>query len=303
MKKFLLVFLGPTAVGKTRVALEVAQWLGTEIISADSRQFYRELKIGTASPTPDELQTVPHHFVGQLSVSEPYNVSAFENDVLDFLDSYYAVHSSAVMVGGSGLYLDAVCKGIDYLPDPDESLRSALKEEIRTAGLDPLKERLRTLDPEYYAEVDLNNPNRVMRALEVCIMTGQTYSSLRKNKPKKRDFEILKIGLTRPREELVGIIHDRVDQMIAAGLVDEVRGVSGFRHLNALNTVGYKEIFQYLEGTWSLDKAIEKIKTNTRRYAKRQMTWFNRDKEIHWFHPDELDGIKSLIGEALGNPG
>jgi tRNA dimethylallyltransferase len=278
----------------------MAQELGSEIISADSRQFYRELKIGTAAPTPGELAIVPHHFVGHLGVTEHYNVSSFERDVLDFLATYYQSRSTAIMVGGSGLYIDAVCQGIDDLPDPDESLRSSLKQELAEKGLEHLQERLRVLDPAYYAAVDLNNPNRLLRALEVCIMTGQPFSSQRKNVPRKRDFEVVKIGLTRPRDELVEIIHQRVDRMIDEGLVNEVRSLMPYRDHNALNTVGYKEIFEYLDGNWSLELAIEKIKTNTRRYAKRQMTWFRKDKAIQWFHPAEMEGISAYIRSESG---
>ncbi len=282
------------------MAIRMAQGLGTEIISADSRQFYRELKIGTASPTQEELAIVPHHFVGHLGVTEYYNASSFERDVLAFLGAYFQSHEMAIMVGGSGLYIDAVCQGIDELPDPDELLRNSLKQELAEMGLGHMQERLKVLDPAYYASVDLNNPNRILRALEVCIMTGQPFSALRKNVPMERDFDAIKIGLTRPREELVEIIHHRVDRMIEDGLVEEVRSLMPFRNQNALNTVGYKEIFQYLEGNWTLEKAIEKIKTNTRRYAKRQMTWFRKDKEIQWFHPAELDGISAYIRSKTG---
>ena len=278
----------------------MAQGFGSEIISADSRQFYRGLKIGTAAPTQDELAVVPHHFVGHLGVAEHYNASSFERDVLAFLGTYFQSHEMAIMVGGSGLYIDAVCNGIDELPDPDELLRNSLKRELAEQGLEHLQERLKVLDPAYYAAVDRNNPNRILRALEVCIMTGQPFSSLRKNVPLERDFATVKIGLTRPREELVEIIHQRVDRMIEEGLVEEVRSLMPYRNQNALNTVGYKEIFQYLEGNWTLEMAVEKIKTNTRRYAKRQMTWFRKDKDIQWFHPTELEGITAYIRSKTG---
>ena len=299
MKQFLIVLLGPTAVGKTKVAIDVARRLNSEIISADSRQFYGDLKIGTAAPSREELEAVKHHFVGQLGIEDYYNVSSFELQVLDFLKGYFKTRNMAVLAGGSGLYIDAVCRGIDQLPDVDESLRAALKKELAENGPESLRLKLKMLDPDYYAVVDLGNPNRILRALEVCIMTGKTYSSLRKNKPQKRDFEIIKVGLNRPREELVEIIHHRVDKMIEDGLVEEARRLLPHRQQNALNTVGYKEIFQVLDGNWTLDMAVEKIKTNTRRYAKRQMTWFNKDKEIRWFHPDDRDSIMTYIGGGI----
>ena len=295
MKNILIVLLGPTAIGKTNVAIHLAKALNAEILSADSRQFYRELKIGVAAPYVEELKAVKHHFIGHLSMAEYYNVSRFEQDVLEILNDYFKNHKYAILAGGSGLYIDAVCKGIDELPDPDEKLRGKLKKDLENHGIEYLKEKLKKLDPEYYEKVDLNNPNRILRALEVCLMTGKTYSSLRNNQPKNRDFSIVKIGLNRPREELFTIIEDRVDKMIESGLVNEVEGLKEYRDLNSLNTVGYKEIFKYLYGEWSLEKAIEKIKTNTRRYAKRQLTWFKKDEEIKWFHPGEKDQIISYI--------
>ena len=295
MKNILIVLLGPTAIGKTNVAIHLAKALNAEILSADSRQFYRELKIGVAAPSVEELKAVKHHFIGHLSMTEYYNVSRFEHDVLEILYDYFKNHKYAILVGGSGLYIDAVCNGIDELPDPDEKLRGKLKKDLENHGIEYLKEKLKKLDPEYYEKVDLNNPNRILRALEVCLMTGKTYSSLRNNQPKNRDFSIVKIGLNRPREELFTIIEDRVDKMIESGLVNEVEGLKEYRDLNSLNTVGYKEIFKYLYGEWSLEKAIEKIKTNTRRYAKRQLTWFKKDEEIKWFHPGEKDQIISYI--------
>ncbi len=291
MKNKLIVIAGPTAIGKTSKAIQLAQSLNCEIISADSRQFYKELKIGVAAPSSEELNTVEHHFIGHLSIADYYNVSRYEQDVLQFLKSYFELHQHAILVGGSGLYIDAVCKGIDKLPDPDEDLRKQLKDTFIKEGLVPLRLQLEELDPEYYQIVDLNNPNRILRAIEVCISTGQTYTSLRQNSAKSRDFEIVKIGLDRPREELFQIIEARVDKMIELGLVEEVKSLDQFKELNALNTVGYKEIFNYLDGEWSLDKAIEKIKTHTRRYAKRQLTWFRKDEDIKWFHPHDMDEI------------
>ncbi|MCD4731347.1 MAG: tRNA (adenosine(37)-N6)-dimethylallyltransferase MiaA [Bacteroidales bacterium] len=291
MKNKLIVIAGPTAIGKTTKAIQLAQWLDSEIISADSRQFYKELKIGVATPSIKELEAVKHHFVGHLSIAEYYNVSRYEQDVLRLLETYFKEHQYGILVGGSGLYIDAVCKGIDELPDPDNYLRERLKDTYNKKGLEHLKNQLQELDPEYYKIVDLNNPNRILRALEVCIATGKTYTSLRQNEAKPREFEIIKIGLDRPREELFNIIEQRVDRMIEMGLVDEVQSLQHYKNLNALNTVGYKEIFNYLDGIWTLDLTIEKIKTHTRRYAKRQLTWFKKDQDITWFHPDEMDKI------------
>jgi tRNA dimethylallyltransferase len=291
----LIVICGPTAAGKTLVSIEVAKAFDAEIISADSRQFFRELKIGVASPEQHVLKVVKHHFVGQLSVNAYYNVSRFENEVMEFLDEYFSIHKYALMVGGSGLYIDAVCKGIDILPDPDMNLRSQLKKIYETEGLETLIKQLKELDPEYYRLVDLNNPNRIMRALEVCISTGNPFSSLRSNVNKIRDFRVIKIGLDLPRAELFDRIERRVDQMIESGLVEEVTNLSQYRSLNSLNAVGYKEIFNYLDGNCSLAEAIEKIKINTRRYAKRQLTWFKKDNSINWFQPDEIGRIIDFI--------
>ncbi len=298
MSKKLFVISGPTAIGKTALAIDVAQQLNAEIISADSRQFYKELKIGVATPSKEELSSVKHHFIGHISITDYYNVSKFEQDVLTFLDKYFKTNDKAVMVGGSGLYIDAVCKGIDDLPNPDENLREKLKGLLETNGIGYLQQLLEELDPDYFDIVDLNNPNRLLRALEVIIQTGETYTSLRNSKPQKRNFEIIKIGLNRPREELVEIIEKRVDRMIADGLVEEVRKLEKYRGINALKTVGYQEIFSYFDGTFTLDEAIEKIKTNTRRYAKRQITWFKRDKYINWFLPAErkriIEGLQDI---------
>ncbi|MBU2651725.1 MAG: tRNA (adenosine(37)-N6)-dimethylallyltransferase MiaA [Bacteroidetes bacterium] len=281
-KKKLTIICGPTAVGKTRYGALLAKQLKTEVISADSRQFYRELRIGTASPTPEEMMGVPHHFIGHLFLTDYYNVSLFEQDVLCLLEKLFARHDEVIMVGGSGLYIDAVCRGIDDFPDADPVLRKMIKEELNAGGLEPLRQRLLSLDPEYYHQVDLNNPNRVMRAIEVCLVTGRKYSEQRTSPARERVFEIGKIGLNTDRGTLFRRIEDRVDSMMEAGLLEEVRSLTQYRHLNALNTVGYKELFNYLDGIWTLPEAIEKIKTNTRRYAKRQLTWFKRDESIQW---------------------
>jgi tRNA dimethylallyltransferase len=294
-KKNLIVICGPTAVGKTSLAVSLGEALDAEIISADSRQFYKELRIGVAIPSEAELKAVKHHFISHLSITDYYNVSRYENDVIDFLQNYFKYKNAALMVGGSGLYIDAVCKGIDVLPDIDEDIRIYLKTKFIAEGLDPLREELKMLDPDYYRKVDLQNPNRIIRALEVCLITGKPYSAFRIKDFKPRDFKILRMGLDRPRSELFEIIEQRVDRMIEEGLVDEVKDLISQRNLNALNTVGYKEIFQFLDGNLTLDEAIDKIKTHTRRYAKRQLTWFKRDGSITWFHPEELERIRNYI--------
>ncbi len=289
--KTLIVILGPTAVGKTSLAIELAKHFNTEIISADSRQFYREMRIGTSAPTPEELESAIHHFIGNLSVTDYYNVSKFENEALCKLEEIFLSNPFAIMVGGSGLYIDAVCKGIDELPDPDEKIRKELKEKYKNQGLESLQQQLKKLDPEYYSIVDISNPNRLMRAIEVNLITGKTFTSLRNNILKNREFEIIKIGLNRNREKLFNIINSRVDKMINTGLIDEVKDLTKYRNFNALNTVGYKEIFEYLDKKITLKQAIQNIKTNTRRYAKRQLTWFKKDESIKWFHPDDLQNI------------
>jgi tRNA dimethylallyltransferase len=299
-KKYtLIVILGPTASGKTGVAIRLAQHFHTEILSADSRQFYREIPIGTAAPTTEQMAVVPHHFVGQRSIAEDYNVSQFAQEVLEFLSGKFQEKDVMIMVGGSGLYIDAVCKGIDDLPDSDPGLRKELNLLFETKGISALQELLEQLDPEYYARVDHNNPKRLLRAIEVCRQTGKKYSELRLNQPAERDFNILKIGLEVQREQLIKQIHHRTDEMMKLGLLDEARAMLQHRNLNALNTVGYKELFDYFDGKWSLDEAIEKIKTNTRRYAKRQMTWFKRDKEIQWFSPEKVEEIEIFLDNRL----
>jgi tRNA dimethylallyltransferase len=299
LKNTLIVIAGPTAVGKTKMGIELARAIGTEIISADSRQFFNELKIGVAAPSGAERKLVPHHFVGQLSVTDYYNVSRFEQDVMAFLEKWFEKNPVALMVGGSGLYIDAVCRGIDDFPDPPAELRKSLKIKLQEKGLDALRDDLKKVDIEYFQLVDRDNPHRILRALEVFYTTGKPFSELRKSTIKRRPFKIIKIGLNRSRQDLFERIHLRVDQMIEDGLIDEVRSLSKYRKENALKTVGYKEIFQYLDGDWSLDMAIEKIKTNTRRYAKRQLTWFKKDEEYQWFHPDEGDKIWTFIQNSL----
>lgn len=298
-KPVLIVTLGPTASGKTGMAIELAKHFHTEIISADSRQFYREIPIGTAAPTAEQMEKVPHHFVGQRSITEDYNVSQFEKEVLELLSEKFQKKDVMIMVGGSGLYIDAVCKGIDDLPDPDPELRKDLNQLFESKGITDLQELLKELDPEYYEQVDISNPKRLLRAIEVCKQADKKYSELRLNQPTERDFRIIKIGLEVPREQLIKQIHHRTDEMMKHGLLEEAKSMLPNRNLNALNTVGYKELFAYFDGEWTLDEAIEKIKTNTRRYAKRQMTWFKRDKDIKWFSPDNLQEIEQFVGNSL----
>ncbi len=295
VSKNLIVIAGPTASGKTGVAITLAKYFQTEIISADSRQFYKEIPIGTAAPTNAQLAEVKHHFVGHLSVKDDYNVSRFEQEVLQLLDELFLTKDFVVMVGGSGLYLDAVCKGIDDLPDPDENIRKELDKLFEEKGVGALQEKLKSLDPVYFEQVDLNNPKRLMRAIEVCLQTGKPYSELRRNQPKERDFQTIKIGMDVPRNVLIERIAGRTREMMEKGWLEEARKVYPLRKYNALNTVGYKELFRYFDGVWDLDTAVEKIITNTRRYARRQMTWFRKDKDIVWFAPEDIDGMIGFV--------
>ena len=298
----LIVLLGPTGVGKTELSLRVASHVGSPIISADSRQVYKELVIGTAAPTAEQLARIKHYFVGTLSLTDYYNASQFEEEVLLCLENLFQSTSNVVMTGGSMMYIDAVCNGIDELPTVSQEIRTNLMKRFEVEGLDPIREDLKRLDPQHYNEVDLNNYKRVIHALEICLMTGRPYSELRTNTKKTRPFRIIKIGLTRDREELCDRINARVDQMMRDGLLEEARHVYPYKHLNSLNTVGYKEMFNYLDGEWPLDFAIEKIKRNSRVYARKQMTWFKRDKEINWFHPDNIEGILTFLDEQLNRP-
>ena len=293
--KYLVVIAGPTAVGKTDVAIKLANEWNTEIISADSRQFYNEMSVGTAKPDQHQLKEVQHHFIGQLSIHDYFNVSKFENEALALLKILFGKHKLVFMVGGSGLYIDAVCRGIDDFPDPVPEFRNYLKGIYKDDGIQKLQEMLLEQDPEYFATADINNPNRLLRALEVCHVTGKKFSEQRLNNSKKRDFQIIKIGLNLPRPDLFSRVELRVDQMIEKGLVEEVRSLLPYRHLNALNTVGYKEIFDYLDSKITLQQAIANIKTNTRRYAKRQMTWFKRTDEYTWFEPSQINEITNYL--------
>ena len=299
MKPRLVVLIGPTGVGKTELSLSLAEILHTPIINADSRQLFRDLPIGTAAPTEAQQQRVRHYFVGTLGLTDYYSAAQYETDVLRLLDDLYSQHPYALLTGGSMMYIDAVCKGIDDIPTVDEETRRLMWERYEEVGLEQLCKELKLLDPEYYNLVDHKNPKRVIHALEICYMTGKPYSSFRTSQPKARPFDILKIGLRREREELYERINRRVDQMITDGLVEEARKVIAYRHTNALNTVGYKEIFKYIDGSWTLETAVEKIKQNTRIYSRKQMTWFRRDESIHWFHPDETEAIKKLIEKEI----
>jgi tRNA dimethylallyltransferase len=296
-----VIVCGPTAVGKTDLCVQLAKEFTTDIISADARQFYREMNIGTAKPSEQEQGGVVHHLVDSLSVREEYNAVAFERDALRILAELFRTLPLAIITGGSGLYLKVLTDGLDDIPDVEPELREQLLDWLRREGLAPLLHRLDEADPVYAQSVDRSNPQRVIRALEVCLSTGKPYSSFRKNQKAERPFKVLKIGLAREREELYERINRRVDQMLAQGLVDEVRGLVPYRHYNALQTVGYTEVFAYLDGEYGYDEMVRLLKRNTRRYAKRQLTWFRRDPDIHWFHPDQYAEIATLIKAEIEN--
>ena len=297
MNKTLIVITGPTAVGKTDLCMEIAGRFDIPIINADSRQLFRELRIGTASPTPEQLAKVRHYFVGTLNIGDYYSASMYEQDVMTLLGQLFKTSDYALLSGGSMMYIDAVCNGIDDIPTVDEKTRTLMKRRLAEEGLEKLVEELRRIDPEHYEVVDRQNPRRVVHALEICHMTGQTYTSFRKAEKKQRPFEIIKIGLNREREELYNRINRRVDSMMEQGLLKEAEETLPYRQANALNTVGYKELFSYFDGIWELDEAVERIKGNTRRYARKQLTWFKRDQQMKWFHPDEQEQIMKYISE------
>jgi len=301
MQKTVVIITGPTGIGKTKTGIEVATHFKTEIISADSRQIYKELCIGTAVPTKNELNSVTHHFIQTISISDNYNASRYETEALSLIDKLFKKYNLAIMVGGSMLYIDAVCKGIDIMPDVDPEIRKELKIKHEMEGLDSLRLLLKNLDPKYYSHVDLKNPNRIIHALEVCIMTGKPYSSFRSNQKKIRPFKIIKIGLDCDRAELYNRINNRVDQMINFGLEKESKNLLHAKHLNALNTVGYRELFDYFNGNTTREKAIELIKRNTRRYARKQLTWFRNDPEMNWFKPGETAKIITFIENKINN--
>jgi tRNA dimethylallyltransferase len=299
MKKTLIVLLGPTGVGKSNLSIRLADYFHTEIISSDSRQVYRELSIGTAVPPFAGRQKVKHHLIHSHSIHEYYSASRFEEDVLNILDQLFKEKDTAIMTGGSMLYIDAVCKGMDNLPDADQQLRNELTLAFQEKGIEHLRLQLKRLDPDYYAAVDLKNPKRLLHALEVCLTTGKPYSSFLTAPKKQRPFKTVKIGLNLDREELYERINKRVDQMMEEGLEDEARRVYPLRHLNSLNTVGYKELFAYFDGEISREQAIELIKRNSRHYARRQLTWFRRDKGINWFRPEQEQEIIHFIQDQM----
>jgi tRNA dimethylallyltransferase len=296
----LIVIAGPTAIGKTAAAIQIAQKYNTEIISADSRQFYKEMSIGTAKPSTHELAAVKHHFIDSHHINEPFSVGSFEEQGLKLLDELFKNYDIIVMAGGSGLYMNAVCNGFDDLPKADPEIRNKLNLEYREKGIAYLQAELKAKDPAYYAEVDLFNPQRMIRALEVYHTSGIPFSSYRTKQHKTRSFKIIKIGLNTNREQLYTQINNRVDEMIEMGLANEVKKLTPYRNLNALNTVGYSELFSYLDGMFSLDEAVDKIKQNTRRFAKRQLTWFKKDQEINWFEPSDLQVILNFLDVQLG---
>lgn len=300
--KYLIVVAGPTAIGKTALGVRLAKTFGTAVLSADSRQFFREMSIGTAKPSAEEMQGIPHYFIGSHSVSEPYNVGKYETEAIALLKKLFSEQDVVIMVGGSGLYIDAVCKGFDELPEADEAIRKQIDELLGQEGIEALQEKLKQLDPVYYAQVDLKNPQRLSRALEVCMSSGKPYSTLREGKIKTRDFNCIKIGLDTGRELLYERINSRVDKMMQEGLLEEVRSLIPFKTANALQTVGYKELFDHLEGKTDLRSAIELVKQNTRKFAKRQLTWFRRDAEMKWFQPDETEKIIEYIKATIYHP-
>ena len=297
--KTLLVLLGPTGVGKTDLSIGIAKAFGTEIISCDSRQIYKEMRIGTAVPSSGQLAAVRHHFIQTISVHDYYNSWQFEVQALERIRELFQEKEVVLMTGGSMLYIDAVCKGIDDIPTVTPEIRDALYMQFETEGLAPILAELKEADPVHYEEVDRNNYKRVIHAVEICRMTGKPYSSFRTNIKKERPFRIIKVGLNRDRDELCDRINQRVDLMMSEGLLEEARRAYPFRHLNSLNTVGYKELFNYFSGEWTLDLAVEKIKRNSRVYARKQMTWFKRDPEITWFHPDETEAIFTHLSQQI----
>ena len=299
-KPTLIVLLGPTGVGKTELSLSIAEAYHASIVSADSRQLYADIKIGTAAPTAEQLARVPHYFVRTLDLHDYYSAAQYEMEVLKKLEELFRENDVVVLTGGSMMYIDAVCKGIDDIPTVDNETRQLMLERYEQEGLERLCAELKLLDPEYYQIVDLKNHKRVIHALEICYMTGKTFTSFRTQTQKERPFEILKIGLKREREELYERINRRVDIMMEEGLLEEARRVYPFRQLNSLNTVGYKELFNYLDGTWELPFAIEKIKQNSRIYSRKQMTWFKRDQHITWFHPEDTAEIMSFLQKNIG---
>jgi tRNA dimethylallyltransferase len=297
--KYLIVICGPTASGKTALAIKLAKAFQTEVISADSRQFFKEMRIGTARPLPDELDGIQHHFLGNISINDSYNAGIFEKEALLLLENIYKKNNIAIVCGGSGMYVNALCYGLDELPEQNEFLRKELENLLKEKGIAALQEKLKKLDPEYYQIIDLQNPHRLMRAIEVCISSGLPYSQQRKGAPKKRDFEIIKIAIDWPREKLYERINERVDLMFEQGLIEEAKKLYPFKNNNALQTVGYKELFDYFENKYSLEEAKEAIKQNTRRFAKRQLTWLRKEKDITWFKPEQIETIIPYLQKII----
>ena len=295
----LIVILGPTGVGKSAISIQLAKYYNTEIVSADSRQLFRELSIGTAVPSPEELESVPHYFIQTRSIHHYYNVSEYETEALALMGELFKSKNPLILTGGSMLYIDTICKGIDDIPTVTPEIRKEVMDWYHLNGLEALQQRLLLLDPEYYVLADLQNSKRLLHAVEVCLMTGKTFTSFRTNTIRQRPFRILKIGINQQREILYDRINQRVDQMMQAGLLEEARSVYSYRDLNSLNTVGYKELFSFFDGTLTLEEAIDLIKRNSRKYARKQLTWFRRDPEIHWFEPQQVIEIKAFIDEQL----
>lgn len=299
--KNVIVVVGPTAVGKTAISISLAKEISCPVISADSRQFFKEMSIGTAKPTTEEMQGVQHYFINSHSIKDDYNVGKFEVEIIELLEELFKKHDTVIVVGGSGLYIDALCKGFDTLPEADKETRDKINTILKTEGIEGLQILLKKLDSDYYNKVDLQNPQRLSRAIEVSLTTGKPYSEFRKGKIKKRNFNFIKIGINTKRELLYEKINKRVDQMMNNGLLDEVKSLEKYKHLNALQTVGYKELFAYLENNTDLQTAVNLIKQNSRNFAKRQLTWFRRDEEIKWFEPNEekeiTENIKSWLNE------
>lgn len=295
----LIVVLGPTGIGKSDISIQLANYFSTDIISADSRQFFRELSIGTAVPAEEDLKSVIHHFIHSRSIHDYYNVSEYETEAIDLINQLFRTKNPLILTGGSMLYIDTICKGIDDIPTVTPEIRQEVVNWYAENGLEALQQRLLNLDPEYHGIVDLNNPKRLLHAVEICQMTGKTFTSFRKNTVRERPFRILKIGINQDREILYQRINERVERMMDAGLLEEARSVYPYKHLNSLNTVGYKELFAHFEGNCTLDEAVDLIKRNSRKYARKQLTWFRRDNEITWFEPEKIQEIIAFTEQKL----